>query len=225
MTATGSWGCLSATFLQSTPAARSALKINYAVQLIVNPALKAQYPSKTFEVRQVVGIDTSELRAARTGIRGGNDIVWVGRAANYAAKLTELKLAERTWVTERLHNHLLEDVKLGGSNKEKYVEALDGPKWGTSAFTVLLGGGRSDSHGHAPSKFRIASSLPRYANCPVETGATSPTEIRHSLLDRLRPGQRGGAYAVGGVYCLFSGDSGRVCVLRRICHVSRSRQR
>ena len=38
--------------------------------------------------KQSVGIDTSELFVARTGIRRANDLVWVGRAANHAAKLS-----------------------------------------------------------------------------------------------------------------------------------------
>jgi class 3 adenylate cyclase len=63
-------------------------------------------------VKQVVGIDTSAVRAARTGVRGGNDLVWVGRAANYAAKLTEINLEERTWVTEDLYNKMREEVKI-----------------------------------------------------------------------------------------------------------------
>lgn len=97
---------------QSTPAAKCALKINYAVNSIINPALAAQYPTTGYVVKQVVGIDTSELRAARTGVRGGNDIVWVGRAANYAAKLTELKLAERTWITKDVYDNLNNEAKL-----------------------------------------------------------------------------------------------------------------
>ena len=39
-------------------------------------------------MKQIVGIDTGEVRTARIGIRGGNDLVWIRRAANYAAKLT-----------------------------------------------------------------------------------------------------------------------------------------
>lgn len=102
---------------QTTPAARCGLKINYAVMNIVNPALKAQYPSSDYTVKQVVGIDTSDLRAARTGVRGDNDIVWVGRSANYAAKLTELNLSERTWVTADAYAHMLDDAKFGGDPK------------------------------------------------------------------------------------------------------------
>lgn len=99
---------------QTTPAAIAGLKINYAIQEIVNPALKQQYPRWAGEVKQVVGIDTSPIRAARTGVRGGNDIVWVGRAANYAAKLTDLNLAERTWITDEAFARLHDEAKFGG---------------------------------------------------------------------------------------------------------------
>ena len=100
---------------QTTPAAIAGLKINYAVQKIVNPALRQQYPSRIYEVKQVVGIDTSPIRAARTGVRGGNDIVWVGRAANYAAKLTSLNLDERTWITDDAFRRLHDEAKFGGN--------------------------------------------------------------------------------------------------------------
>jgi class 3 adenylate cyclase len=103
---------------QCPNAAQCGLKINYAVQEIVNPALKAQYPKLEFQVKQVVGIDTSSIRAARTGVRGGNDVVWVGRAANYAAKLTELNLAERTWITNDVYEALNSDSKLSQPNKQ-----------------------------------------------------------------------------------------------------------
>ncbi len=102
---------------QSTSAARAGLKINYAVQEIVNPALRAQYSTSDYEVKQVVGIDCSEVRAARTGVRGDNDLVWVGRAANYAAKLTELKLTERTWITRQVYDRLHETALYGSKDK------------------------------------------------------------------------------------------------------------
>lgn len=111
---------------QTTPAARAGLKINYAVQKIVNPALLNQYSSSDYEVKQVVGIDCSEICAARTGVRGDNDIVWVGRAANYAAKLTELKLDERTWITKEAYNRLNDSAKYGG---ETNVHMWKSYKW------------------------------------------------------------------------------------------------
>jgi len=104
---------------QCTSAAKCALKINYAVEQIINPALKVQYSRSTFTVKQVVGIDVSSIRAARTGVRGGNDIVWVGRAANYAAKLTELNLAEKSWITKDVYDRLHESAKFGGNPKQE----------------------------------------------------------------------------------------------------------
>lgn len=103
---------------QSTPAAKCALQINWAVQNIINPALNKQYVGNTVNVSQIVGIDTSAVRVARTGVRGDNDLVWVGRAANYAAKLTEIKQAERTWITEAVYNRLLDEAKYGGNPKQ-----------------------------------------------------------------------------------------------------------
>ena len=60
-------------------AVRSALKINFAVKEIINPALVELYPDARYGVRQSVGIDASELLVTRTGIRRANDLVWVGR--------------------------------------------------------------------------------------------------------------------------------------------------
>lgn len=99
--------------LQTTSAARCALKINWAVRNIINPELASQYPTADYTVRQVVGIDTCELRTARIGVRGGNDLVWVGRAANYAAKLTELSEAP-TWITKEAYDWLSKPLKVNG---------------------------------------------------------------------------------------------------------------
>jgi class 3 adenylate cyclase len=52
-----------------------------------------------------------DARGARTGVRGDNDIVWVGGAANHAAKLTELDAAYATWITGTLFNNLADDAK------------------------------------------------------------------------------------------------------------------
>lgn len=96
---------------KNSRAALSALKINGAVKNIINPAIAAQYPQSTFTTRHVVGIDTSPIRVARTGVRGDNDLVWVGRAANYAAKLTAISSGSPIWITADVYNALGPDVK------------------------------------------------------------------------------------------------------------------
>ena len=96
---------------KNTSAANSALKINYTVTKIINPILKECYPKTDYLVKQVVGLDTSNLFVARTGIRGSNDLVWVGRAANYAAKLSSLSADYSSRLTEAVYKKLSESVK------------------------------------------------------------------------------------------------------------------
>ena len=114
---------------KNTNAVRCALKIKWAVANIVNPALKAQYPDKSYTVRQVVGIDTSDLRAARTGVWGSNDLVWVGRSANYAAKLSAFNdEGYYTFITETVYNAMQDDAKKcsgGRSMWEKRTQGLN----------------------------------------------------------------------------------------------------
>lgn len=95
---------------KNTTAARTALKINYAVSSIIQPALEAKYSQTKFKLRHVVGIDNSQLRAARIGVKGDNDLVWIGRAANYAAKLTSLS-GKNTYITETVYNQLRTELK------------------------------------------------------------------------------------------------------------------
>jgi len=97
--------------LKNTRAVRAAMKIHSAVKNVINPELKAVYTNKDFEVKHVVGIDSSQLRAARIGVRGHNDLVWVGRAANYAAKLTTLS-SHPLWITKAVYDNMNNDVKL-----------------------------------------------------------------------------------------------------------------
>jgi class 3 adenylate cyclase len=94
---------------KNSSAALTALKINYCVTKIIQPAINERYKTD-FKLNHVVGIDQSQMRAARIGVRGDNDIVWVGRAANYAAKLTSLP-GKPTRVTAAVYDRLRNDVK------------------------------------------------------------------------------------------------------------------
>lgn len=108
---------------KNTSAANSALKINYTVTKIINPILKECYPKTDYLVKQVVGIDTSNLFVARTGIRGSNDLVWVGRAANYAAKLSSLSSSYSSYLTGAVYNQLNESVKYANDGRAMWEAA------------------------------------------------------------------------------------------------------
>lgn len=100
---------------KNTNAVRAAMMINYAVINIIRPAILRVYSNTEFILNHVVGIDTSALRAARIGIKGDNDIVWVGRAANYAAKLSSLGEGS-IWITQEVFSVMADVVKYSSNN-------------------------------------------------------------------------------------------------------------
>lgn len=117
---------------KNTSAARCALKINHAVVKIINPAIKAEFPKSEYTLKHSVGVDTSTLFVARTGIRGSNDLVWVGRAANYAAKLCALRHSNyASYITADVFKVMLENVK--SSSGRPLWEAT---KWDEKGITV-----------------------------------------------------------------------------------------
>ena len=96
---------------KNSSAARTALKLNYARTQIIQPAIAAHYPNVVFTLKHSVGIDSSKLLVARTGIRGANDLVWVGRAANHAAKMSSLSPEYPSRISAEVYNRLQDDVK------------------------------------------------------------------------------------------------------------------
>lgn len=114
---------------KNTDAAKAALKINYARLEIINPAIKAQYPNARYQVKHVVGIDTSQLYVSRTGIKGFNDLVWVGRAANHAAKLTTLSPEYPSRITREVFIKLMESSKYSAPPKTELM--WESVKWTT----------------------------------------------------------------------------------------------
>jgi class 3 adenylate cyclase len=98
---------------KNTTAAETALKISWAVTKIVNPAIQAQYGENTYQMKHCIGIDTSPIMVSRIGVRNDNDVVWVGRAANYAAKLSSLD-AGYVYVTNAVFEKLADQSKYGG---------------------------------------------------------------------------------------------------------------
>lgn len=102
---------------KNSNAAKAGLQINWATKNLVMARYKKKWPDTTFELKQRVGIDRSELYIARTGIRGNNDLVWVGNAANHAAKMAALNPKYPTYVTADVYGMLNEKSKFGGDPK------------------------------------------------------------------------------------------------------------
>ncbi|MEL6641882.1 MAG: adenylate/guanylate cyclase domain-containing protein [Pseudomonadota bacterium] len=98
----------------NTDAVKVALKLKWAVDNIITPRLKSQYPNTKYVLKHTVGIDCTELLAVRAGVRDSNDLAWIGNAANVAAKLNGLSSEYPTWITFRVFDKLADDGKYGG---------------------------------------------------------------------------------------------------------------
>ena len=99
---------------KNSSAAKTAFQIGFLVKEI-NAAIKKAYPNTSYQLRQAIGIDTTDLFVARTGIRNSNDLVWIGRSANYAAKLCGLVDGSyASFITESVFNFLSDETKYGG---------------------------------------------------------------------------------------------------------------
>ena len=107
---------------RNNKAVRSALKINNAVQKIINPAIAELYQNSKYSLKQSVGVDTSELFVTRTGIRGANDLVWVGRAANHAAKLSG-RPGSVSQITSNVYDRLSQPCKVATDGRNMWSRA------------------------------------------------------------------------------------------------------
>jgi class 3 adenylate cyclase len=108
---------------KNTNAVKTAFRINGAVWDIIKPALSAQYPNSDYKLKHIVGVDTSKILVSRIGVRNDNDLVWVGRAANYAAKLSSLSDDFTIYITSDVYDKMNDDVKFGGPTKENMWSA------------------------------------------------------------------------------------------------------
>jgi class 3 adenylate cyclase len=109
---------------KNTRAVRTAMKIKHVVSRVIDPAVRAQYGTTAYQVRHVIGIDTSSLFVAKTGARLANDLVWVGRAANYAAKLSALPAAHSTYITKDVYDVIHSSVKTSSDGRPMWEPVL-----------------------------------------------------------------------------------------------------
>lgn len=108
---------------KNSNAAQTALKIHWCMAKLVTPLARAQYPGLTLPMLcSTVGVDRSDLFIAKTGVRGANDLVWVGRAANYAAKLSDVRMGSyRSWITDAVYGQMNKGAKLSTKGENMWT--------------------------------------------------------------------------------------------------------
>ncbi len=82
-------------------ATQAAFTISYLVENVLKPELKGHFDSireSGYVIQHTTGIDTGQFLAVRVGVKGNNDIAWIGRAPNLAAKLSGLRIPPYTTI-------------------------------------------------------------------------------------------------------------------------------
>jgi class 3 adenylate cyclase len=101
------------TGAKNSAAAEAALKIDYFFTRILVPAFTGFYPHRKLSLSQGVGVDTSKVMVVRSGIRNNNDLVWIGRAPNVAAKLSAIRDPGYTsYLSESVFKVIIDESKI-----------------------------------------------------------------------------------------------------------------
>ncbi|MFI6774254.1 adenylate/guanylate cyclase domain-containing protein [Nocardia sp. NPDC050412] len=117
-------------------AVKSAMRIKYAVNDILTPAVHKQFPklkASGWTLKQVSGIASGEALLARAGFRDNDDMISIGVSPNLAAKLSDLRdSVDAGYVTiigKGTHAKLSESHRLS-----KGTDMWNGP------YTMQMGG-------------------------------------------------------------------------------------
>ena len=90
-------------------------EIHWAVRKIIQPAAESKFKSikdNGIDIRNCSGLDLGEVRAVRSGIRDNNDLIWIGKAASFSAKLSDVREnGYHTFISKRVYNALADDAK------------------------------------------------------------------------------------------------------------------
>jgi class 3 adenylate cyclase len=105
----------------NTDAANCARNIDWVVTNLINPKAKEKFTSiekNDIKIRHCVGIDTSEARAVRSGIRNNNDLIWIGKAPSFAAKLSDIReYPYEVYISKECYNKLAVSAKKIGDTE------------------------------------------------------------------------------------------------------------
>jgi adenylate cyclase len=120
---------------KNTDAAKCALQINYAFLNIIKPKLEAKYSNLatgSYKLAHCVGVDTSEVLVVRGGVPNNNDLVWIGRSPNVAAKMSGIrKRPYYSFITAKVYNSMTKTVK--------YAPGSGNPMWEKMTWKAVEG--------------------------------------------------------------------------------------
>lgn len=100
--------------MKCSNATRAALRLHSAAKR-VNQVLAETVAASGYQLNYTAGVDCGEVIGIRTGIRSGDDVCWVGRCINTAAKLAAFRgRSEKALITSTVFERLHSSSKQGG---------------------------------------------------------------------------------------------------------------
>lgn len=110
---------------KNTNAAKCALNMNYVLTQVLRPKAEGKFPSlleKDFKIEHCAGVASSDAFVVRGGVRGSNDLVFIGSSPNIAAKLSDIRNAPwRSYITWKVYNNLKDSSKFDSEGKNMWV--------------------------------------------------------------------------------------------------------
>jgi len=94
---------------------KAALTLQWAVHLVLNPALTATWSdlNSFWRMEHAVGVATGPCLIARGGVYGDNDLISIGQAPNLAAKLSDVRNGRHSiFITENVYSTLPSELRL-----------------------------------------------------------------------------------------------------------------
>lgn len=104
---------------KNTNAVTCARQIDWVVTNIINVKAEQKFASiknNDIRIKHCIGIHVSEARAVRTGIRNHNDLIWIGDAPSFAAKLSDIReYPYEVYISKACYDMISERSKTGSN--------------------------------------------------------------------------------------------------------------
>lgn len=123
----------------NTQAVTCGLQINWFFRHALRTTFNEFYSSKNLNLGQTVGIDRSAIHVSRAGVRDNNDLIWVGRAPNIAAKLSGVRNGYQTLITAAVYDRILDEGKYGGNPPQDMWTRIVSPFGGEYGLDRVYG--------------------------------------------------------------------------------------
>lgn len=112
---------------KNSAASNCGREIHWAVRNIIQSQAEKKFQSirnNGIQIRHGVGIDVGEVHAVRSGIRDNNDLIWIGKAASFSAKLSDVRDSPyHTYISSRCFKMLNKAAEFDDEGKNMWTKA------------------------------------------------------------------------------------------------------